>query len=152
MSTPYNIHSPGGQLITNQIVKKVPLHIQGRIFATHLIMLPTPNVDIILGMNWMKFHRILLDTLSHSVHINSPLYGSMTVSLMNHESMTRTVNHTEGKDLADIPVVCEYPDVFPDDLPGMPLDRNVEFAINCNRERHPFPEDLIGCHPMSWQS
>ena len=31
--------------------------------------------------------------------------------------------------LADIPVVCEYPDVFSDDLPGMPLDRNVEFAI-----------------------
>jgi len=31
--------------------------------------------------------------------------------------------------LVDIPVVCEYPDVFSDDLPGMPLDRNVEFAI-----------------------
>jgi hypothetical protein len=29
----------------------------------------------------------------------------------------------------DIPVVCEYPDVFPDDLPGMPLDRDIEFII-----------------------
>ena len=44
-------------------------------------------------------------------------------------SLTHTVNQVEGKNLADIPVVCEYPDVFPKDLPGMPPDRNVEFAI-----------------------
>jgi hypothetical protein len=31
--------------------------------------------------------------------------------------------------LENIPVVCEYPDVFPDDLPGMPPDRDVEFVI-----------------------
>jgi hypothetical protein len=35
--------------------------------------------------------------------------------------------------LEDIPVVCEYPDIFLDDLPGMPLDRDVEFKI----ERQP---------------
>ena len=48
---------------------------------------------------------------------------------MGHGSLTHAVNQDEGKTLADIPVVCEYPDVFPDDLPGMPPDRNVEFAI-----------------------
>ena len=31
--------------------------------------------------------------------------------------------------LEHIPVVCEFPDVFPEDLPGLPLDREVEFAI-----------------------
>jgi hypothetical protein len=31
--------------------------------------------------------------------------------------------------LDEIPVVCEYPDVFPDELPGMPPDREVEFVI-----------------------
>jgi hypothetical protein len=31
--------------------------------------------------------------------------------------------------LENIPVVCEYPNVFPDDLPGMPPDRDVEFVI-----------------------
>ena len=44
---------------------------------------------------------------------------------MDHGSLTHAVNQVEGKTLADIPVVCEYPD----DLPGMPPDRNVEFAI-----------------------
>jgi hypothetical protein len=31
--------------------------------------------------------------------------------------------------LEDIPMVCEYPDVFPEELPGMPPDRGVEFVI-----------------------
>ena len=31
--------------------------------------------------------------------------------------------------MADIPVVCDFPDVFPDDLPGLPLDRDMEFKI-----------------------
>ena len=31
--------------------------------------------------------------------------------------------------LEDIPVVCEYADVFSDDLPGMPPDRDIEFVI-----------------------
>ena len=67
-------------------------------------------------------------------------------------SLTHTVNQVEGKNLADIPVVCEYPDVFPEDLPGMPPDRNVEFAIELQPARHPSLEDPIVCHPMSWRS
>ena len=51
---PYNIHSPGGHLITNQLVRQVPLQLQGRIFATQLIVLPSQKMDIILGMNWME--------------------------------------------------------------------------------------------------
>ena len=31
--------------------------------------------------------------------------------------------------LEHIPVVCEFPDVFPEELPGLPPDREVEFAI-----------------------
>jgi len=31
--------------------------------------------------------------------------------------------------LEEIPVVCEYADVFPDDSPGMPPDREIEFII-----------------------
>ena len=95
----------------------------------HLIVLPTQRVDIILGMNWMKEQGVLLDTNAHSVHIKPFDQGSMTLPLKNFESTTSTVHHTEGKALADILVVCEYPDVFPEGLPGMPPDRNVEFAI-----------------------
>ena len=87
-------------------------------------MLPTQRIDIILGMNWMEGQGVSLDTTSQSVHIKSSIHGCMTLHLKDHMSLTPTVNQVEGKKLADIPVVCEYPDVFPDDLPGMPPDRD----------------------------
>ena len=116
-------------MITNQIVRRVALRLQERIFIAHPIVLPTQKVDIILGMNWMKEQGVLLDTNSHSAHIKPSIQGSMTLNLRDHMASTLTLNQVEVKRLADIPVVCEYPDVFPDDLPGMPPDRNVEFVI-----------------------
>jgi hypothetical protein len=58
----------------------------------------------------------------------------------------------EGIKLEDIPIVCEYPDVFPDDLPGMPPDRDVEFVIELQPSTAPFLRDPIVCHPMNWQN
>jgi hypothetical protein len=43
------------------------------------------------------------------------------------------INHLEEMPLENIKVVCEYPDVFPEELPGMPPDRDIEFSIElCN--------------------
>jgi hypothetical protein len=39
------------------------------------------------------------------------------------------LNHLEEKPLENIKIVCEYPDVFPEELPGMPPDRDIEFYI-----------------------
>jgi hypothetical protein len=36
---------------------------------------------------------------------------------------------TSVKEIRDIPVVYEFPDIFPDDLPGIPPDRDMEFVI-----------------------
>ena len=103
-------------------------------------------MDIILGMNWMEDHGVFLDTPSQSVHIKFSPHGSMTLHLMDLGSLTHAVNQVEGKTL----VVGEYPDVFPDDLPSMPLIAMLNLLLSCNRERHQFPEDLIRCHPMNW--
>jgi hypothetical protein len=40
------------------------------------------------------------------------------------------VNSLKGVSLEDVPIVREYPDVFPEELPGMPPDRDVEFLID----------------------
>jgi hypothetical protein len=40
-----------------------------------------------------------------------------------------SAHHTITQNLKDILVACEFPDVFPEDLPGMPPDRDVEFTI-----------------------
>jgi hypothetical protein len=36
--------------------------------------------------------------------------------------------HTKA--ISDVPMVCEYEDMFPEELPGRPPDRDVEFVIN----------------------
>ena len=40
------------------------------------------------------------------------------------------LNGLEEQTLSDVPVVCEYPDVFPEDLPGLPPDKDIEFVID----------------------
>jgi hypothetical protein len=53
--------------------------------------------------------------------------------------------------LKKIPVVCEYADVFPDELPEMPLDRDIEFSIG-SREQHLSPRDPTECRQPSWKN
>jgi hypothetical protein len=49
---------------------------------------------------------------------------------MSSVSTLPVVAHAEAStDLASISVVCEFPDVFPEDLPGLPPDKDVEFSI-----------------------
>lgn len=45
------------------------------------------------------------------------------------ERVNAIITPTTSPELESIPVVCEFPDVFPDDLPGLPPDREVEFSI-----------------------
>ena len=77
----------------------------------------------------MEGQGVLLDTTTQSVHIKSSIHGSMTLTLRDHMPSTHMVNQVEAKSLAEIPVLYEYPDIFPNDLQGMPPDCDVEFAI-----------------------
>jgi hypothetical protein len=52
-------------------------------------------------------------------------------------SCTYTITDTKVK---DIPIVCEYPDVFPNNLPGMPPDRDIEFIIELQPGTAPISE------------
>jgi nicotinate-nucleotide pyrophosphorylase len=58
------ISTPGGRVDANQVAKKVPLELSGRIFSTNLIILSGQGIDVILGMSWMKLHRAILDIAS----------------------------------------------------------------------------------------
>jgi hypothetical protein len=51
------------------------------------------------------------------------------VQLPRKIDLSDEVHAVQAKSIADIPVVCEFPDIFPDDLSGLPLDRDVEFKI-----------------------
>jgi hypothetical protein len=80
-------------------------------------------------MGWMRAHKVLLDTATRVVQLESSLYGTQVLQLSVIPVATTSVHHTTAQNLEDIPVVCEFPDVFAEDLSGMPLDRDVEFVI-----------------------
>jgi hypothetical protein len=129
MLTPYMISTPKGKLFTRQVAVNPSLNLGGRVFQTCLIVLEGQEIDVILGMGWMKRHKAMLDTAARTVHLDSPVHGSTTLQLSLPLVVPPSVHHTTTQNLEDIPVACEFPDVFPEDLSGMPPDRGVEFII-----------------------
>jgi hypothetical protein len=63
------------------------------------------------------------------VEIDSLEHEPTLLYLPQRECINSCTYAATGIKLKDIPIVCEYPDVFPNDLPGMPPDRDIEFII-----------------------
>jgi predicted aspartyl protease len=61
MEAPYVISTPGGWVDADRIILKAPLELTGRVLSTDLIILKGQEPDVILGMSWMKLHRVVLD-------------------------------------------------------------------------------------------
>jgi hypothetical protein len=80
-------------------------------------------------MNWMNKHRALLDTTARIVHLDSLEHGNATLQLALTPITSVAMHHTVAQNIEDVLVACEFPDVFPEDLSGMPPDRDVEFTI-----------------------
>jgi hypothetical protein len=129
MLAPYMISTPGGRIITRQVVVNPSLNLGGRVYQTCLIVLEGQGIDVILGMNWMKKHKAVLNIAARTVHLETPTHGSVVLQLLSLASIASTLHHTAAQNLEDIPMACEFPDVFPEDLSGMPPDWDVEFII-----------------------
>ncbi|GKC50711.1 hypothetical protein Tco_1073456, partial [Tanacetum coccineum] len=81
------------------------------------------HFDVVIGMDWLsKYHaKILCD--EKVIHI--PIDGETLI--IRAQVMEKK---SDERRLEDIPVVREFPEVFPKNLPGLPLIRQVEFQIN----------------------
>jgi hypothetical protein len=81
--TLYMISTLGGKIITRQVVVNPPPppphNLTGRVYKTCLIVLDGQGIDVILGMNWMKRHRALLDNVAQMVHLDSLERGSVAL-------------------------------------------------------------------------
>jgi hypothetical protein len=99
------------------------------IFSTNLIILSGKGIDVILGMSWMKMHRVVLDIAARLVDLHSPVYGMVILHLLVISRIKASLHHMVKLMLEDIHVVREFPDVFHDDLPRMPPERAIEFKI-----------------------
>jgi hypothetical protein len=77
----------------------------------------------------MTQHRVVLDVAARTLEIRSPTFGDLTLYLPSQETTRSCAFSMIELPLKKIPVVCDYADVFPDELPGMLPDRDIEFAI-----------------------
>ena len=85
---------------------------------------------MILGMNWLYQRGAVIDTLHRVIQLNSPDNRSkLLICLPTPKIAVERVCETTVKEVADIPLVREFLDVFPNDLLGLPPDRDVEFVI-----------------------
>jgi hypothetical protein len=125
----YKIMTPGGNISSNLVTFGVPLKLGSKIIQTNLITIKLEGMDVILGMDWMTQHKVTLDVSDRVVEINSPTVGHTTLYLPLQDGTDAFAYVTIISPLDEILVVCEYPDVFPDELHGMPPDRDVEFVI-----------------------
>jgi hypothetical protein len=123
------VATAGGRILSNHITKAIPLQLGSKTFLTNLIHLGLGGLDVILGMNWLTQHQVVLDIATRMIEIHSPTSGHTVLYLPKVEGTNPCSYAAVTIQLEDIPVVCEYPDVFPDDLSGMPPDRDVEFVI-----------------------
>jgi hypothetical protein len=125
----YKIITPGGQISSSTLIRGVHLGLGSKIFPTNLVAISLEGMDVILGMDWMTQHKVVQKISDRVVEINSPTVGHTTLYLPFKDGTDSCAYVTIISHLDEIRVVCEYPDVFPDELPSMPPDRDVEFVI-----------------------
>jgi hypothetical protein len=79
-------------------------------------------------MNWLARHKATLNTDQRTIRL-SYNQEEILLSIPIPTKITSRVYEAIIPEVKDIPVVCEFPDVFPEDLPGFPPERDVEFVI-----------------------
>src|SRR5512136_986780 len=121
------VSTPSNQALSLQRSPSVKIEIQGVPFLANLILLESKDLDVILGMDWLARHKGVIDCANRKVTLTSNDGQVVTVHAMSSESLRSRLNQIT---LEEIPIVREYPDVFPDDLPGMPPKRDIEFRID----------------------
>ena len=95
-----------------------------------IIVLPGLAIDVILGMKWISGHGVLIDTSTRTIMLKEPRGdGAFLVPLPRSFDLQNSSCAIQTTTLYDIPIVCEFPDVFPNELPSLPPDKDVEFKI-----------------------
>ncbi|WRX31630.1 hypothetical protein QQP08_024117 [Theobroma cacao] len=121
-------------------------------FRSDLILLEILDFDLILGMDWLIAHRANVDCFRKEVILRnsegaeivfvgecrvlpscviSAIKASKLVQKGHSTYLAHVIDTSKGEPkLKDVPIVSEFSNVFPDDLPGLPPDRELEFPID----------------------
>ena len=140
----------GNSVKVNRMYKNCPLLVHDREFLVDPISLPFHEFDLILGMDWLSKHRAIIDCDKKIVLLKCSGLSEVIVQGKRSESIPKVISAMEARFLRkgceaflaliidskreqvnfkNIPVIREFPNVFPEELPGVPLEREVDLSI-----------------------
>ncbi|GJS82438.1 putative reverse transcriptase domain-containing protein [Tanacetum coccineum] len=147
----YEVELVDGRVVsTNTILRGCALNLVNHLFDIDLMPIELGTFDVIIGMDWLVLHDAVIVCGKKEVHI--PL-KKRTLVVKGDDSVSRlkvvscmkvkkyvdrgsylfvaqvVENEPAERRLEDVPVICEFSNVFPEDLPGLPPSRQVEFVI-----------------------
>ncbi|KAI3776004.1 hypothetical protein L1987_45764 [Smallanthus sonchifolius] len=134
-----------------QVTEDCIIEIEGHKFPTRLFLLTLGGFDIVLGMDLLAANEAQIICKRKRIHLRAPsgspimVYGDWNCKMSNVISMIKAESYMrrgceaylayviddrmKTKELKNVLVVCNFPEVFPEDLPGLPPDREIEFQI-----------------------
>ncbi|KAL0553796.1 hypothetical protein IC582_007700 [Cucumis melo] len=147
-----SVSTPSGEcMLSKEKVKTCQIEIAGHVIEVTLLVLDMLDFDVILGMDWLAANHASIDCSRKEVTFNPPSRASFKFKGEGSRSLPQVISAIRASKLlsqgtwgilasvvdtreADVslssePVVRDYPDVFPEELPGLPPHREVEFAI-----------------------
>jgi hypothetical protein len=123
------VSSPGGEMRTKLICPAVNISIRGVDFSSNLIFLDSKGIDIILGMDWLRKYDGVIQCTKKAVMLTKKDGTTVEFVAAVQADQASMLSQMKVITVEEILVVQEYPDVFPEELPGMPPDRDIEFLI-----------------------
>ena len=139
----------GGQ---GRVYRDCPIKIREYEFLGDLIELSFKEFELILGMDWLSRHRVIVDCRMKRVTLRTsddsevifigerPNHLSNVISAAVARKMVRkgceaylayVIDTVKARpSVSDIPTVSDFLDVFPEELPGLPPQREIEFSID----------------------
>ncbi|GKA02789.1 putative reverse transcriptase domain-containing protein [Tanacetum coccineum] len=128
----YKIEIASGQLVEiDKVIKGCRLEIEGHVFDIDLIPFGHGSFDVIIGMNWLSNYKA--EIIYHEKMVRIPLPDGKVLRVVGErpEEKGRLLMSAKASDKKqeEIIVVREFPEVFSDNLSGLPPIREIEFRI-----------------------
>nr|GEU65925.1 hypothetical protein [Tanacetum cinerariifolium] len=128
----YEIEIASGKLVEiDKVIKGCKLEIEGHIFDNDLISFRHGSFDVIIGMDWLSNHKA--EIICHEKMVRIPLLDGKVLKVLGErpKEKVRVLMSAKASDKnqEEIVVVRDFPEVFSDDLSGLPPVRVIEFQI-----------------------
>ncbi|GKF24397.1 putative reverse transcriptase domain-containing protein [Tanacetum coccineum] len=136
LNTSFEVELADGKIVsTNTILHGCTLALFSHVFKIDLLPTRLGSFDVIVWMDWLSYHRDVIVCYEKIVYI--PLPNGEILEIQGERSEKDPRSHSyikaDKKKLDDVCIVCDFPEVFPDDLSSLPPVRKIEMLELLNQ-------------------